>query len=186
VKIALSGSACTGKTTLGLELSSRLGLPLIPESFDILFNLPRSKADKGNDDKIVNAFFRVLELKQEDEKKHRQFIVDRCPVDLLNLWLAKGLGRRPVMTERFYQACMRLMRRYDYIVIPPWGILPLQPLHTESGNQVRNLNKWSLLYSQATIIGLARMLTATGKLIVIPETVETVDNRVKFILQRIK
>jgi len=191
MKIAFSGSACTGKTTLAKQLGATLDLPVIPEHFETLFTLAQVNSDKSlskieKSNRVIEAFKQVLAHKRAEEDALTDFIVDRCPLDLMNLWLTNGMSARPEHTKWFYQHCRLYMKQYDYVVIPPWGRLPLEALKTHSGQQVRNLNRWSLLNSHATITGLARMWLRPGQLILIPETLDSLEDRVGFVRGRIR
>jgi hypothetical protein len=182
MKIAISGSACTGKTTLGRELAKQLGFTFIPEHFEPLFALGKRSDTKQR----VAAFRKVLGFKSAEEGKHEDFVADRCPLDLMNLWLATGLGRRPKLSAQFYGDCRKQMELYDRIVILPWGRLPLEPRQADDGSQVRNLNPWSLLHNHATIVGLARMWLRRDQLIMLRGKLDTVEQRAAFVLERVR
>lgn len=186
MKIAVSGSACTGKTTLAQNLAERLNITFIPEHFEALFALPQQRGGGAAGGKErIEAYRSVLQTKRSEEEQHDSFIVDRCPLDLMNLWLSQGLSRRPKPTDQFYRQCREAMATYDFVVIPPWGRLPVEPLHA-NGKQVRNLNPWALLHSHATIVGLARMWLRRGHLLVLPNNADSVEDRVNYVIQRVE
>jgi len=183
MKIAVSGSACTGKTTLAQELAQRLSLPYIPEYYDALFDPPGTYSESSLD-VLVILFNKVLEKKHAEEERLGKFIVDRCPVDLMNLWLSRGLSRERKDSKVLYMRCAEYMQHYDYVIVPPWGSIPLRPLENPVGRQRRAMNPWVLLRNHATILGLVRMWVPGRRVITLPRDLTSTEARIEFILRR--
>ncbi len=184
MKIALTGSACTGKTTLAEKLANELGLPLIEENYGPLFD-PLKPFKKEEPKLFINALKDVMEAKHKQEQEHVSFVTDRCPVDLMNIWLTRGLSSKRRRSAEFYQHCRSLTKQYDYLIIPPWGVLPVESKESEKGRQVRVKNPWILLHNHAAIVGLARQWLPGERIITIRPSMKKLEDRVDYVLQRL-
>ncbi len=80
MKIAISGSVSTGKTTLGKALADKLGVAFIEENLETIFRV--TQAEKNDPTKRADLFMKCLERKRALELKEQSFVVDRCPVDM--------------------------------------------------------------------------------------------------------
>lgn len=182
MRIAVSGSAGVGKTTLAGRLAEHLQVAFIPEHYEPFFDAP----GKFNSlpPVLAQLFFEVLEAKRARELAARTFIVDRCPIDLFNLWVAKGTVAQAGDTERFHAACRSYCADYDFVVVPPWGEIPLAPLDRPTGRQRRVLNPWVQLRNHAAILGLARLWLPPGRVIELPAAIMDVEARVEFVADR--
>jgi len=61
MKLAVSGSTGTGKSTLAAAIADSLGIACIPENYDTLFNRPGALNSAAP--LLAEAFNRVLDLK---------------------------------------------------------------------------------------------------------------------------
>lgn len=182
VRIAISGSAGTGKTALGGWLAERLGLPFLPEGM-------RARIEAGLDLHTLNhAEHRALiqELYDESlaamaaaEAMHGGFVVDRCPLDYLAFWLYYGFADDEAATAAFAERIAVDMACCDAVVVLPWGALPLE------SDGVRSPNRWRQLHFQALFEGLAHARIASERLFWLPATVTALEARVGWVIDTV-
>jgi hypothetical protein len=166
MRIAISGSAGTGKSSLAKAIADRFECALVPECYDDFFtqNAEFIKPASQLKQLISNA----LERKNALESEHLKFVADRCPVDLFNLWLSRGFATNRNNTAELYQRCRSYMAKYDFIVVLPWSALPLQQLSGHATNRRRVMNLWTQLHNHSTIIGLLQQWVPQERLLPIP------------------
>lgn len=179
MKIAISGSACIGKSTLAMEMASVLQCGYIPEHYDLLFD--RISQNQETPEALVELFNSALVKKVRDEREQVGFISDRCPIDLFNLWMAKGLWRREEDTRKFQKCCQHYTGYYDYIVLLPWGIFPLEQIKNTDDGQKRIMNKWVQMHNHANILGLTKLWVSPEKIIDLPKSAMSLENRVSYL-----
>jgi hypothetical protein len=180
MKLAISGSSSIGKTTLAKSLAEKLSLQYIPESYEALFE--NDTPFSGSPEELAPRLEDVLQTKIGLEKEAGDFVVDRCPVDLFQIWLAKKLVLQGPRTGRFFKACASHMSEYDYVILLPWGSIPLNQLE-DAKEQFRVMNPWIQCRSHATIVGIANMWVPQKKLISIPPRIKSHDQRVDIIMR---
>jgi len=179
MKIAISGSAGTGKTTLATALAAKIDCATIAECYDEFFDdicefiKPTSR--------LQHKIIETLELKNRIEDERGEFIADRCPVDLFNLWLSRGFGENQIKTVDFYNRCRSYIRKYDCIVVLPWSALPLMQIKNHGGRRQRVMNSWTQLYNHSTIIGLLQQWVAPNRLLPVPFELVDISARIEFI-----
>jgi hypothetical protein len=182
MKIAVSGSVGIGKTTLVSQLAEQLNLPVINESYEDFFG---EKAFDLPADELKEIFYQLLEFKNKKEKDYGSYISDRCPVDLLNLWLEVGLWRKGNDTRVFYERCKSYIADYDFIIFLPWAVLPLKQLDELKNHRRRVLNSWVQLKNHANMFGLAGLMLGEQKIIQVPDSILDIQQRVDFVLDKI-
>lgn len=174
-RIALTGSAGVGKTTLGVRLAETLAVPFIAEGM-------RSRIEAGLDLHALDRDGRrglLLELFEQMLADTRAaadgFVSDRCCVDFAAFWLYYGFGFDEDATRRVVSRATAALAGYDLIVVLPWGALPLV------GDGVRSANPWLQLHYQVLLEGLLDRWTPAQQLVRLPLNVLDVEARVRWI-----
>ena len=177
MKIAISGSTGTGKSTLAAALAEKLSIPLIEENYQPLYDA-RVKGD------FPPRLLTILRNKHTLEKAHSDFVTDRCPIDLMHLWLNQSGHKisRP-LTNQFFELALPQLQIYDFVIIPPWNSIQLQQ-STEA--LPRDLDIIEQLRHHASILGHAYMWAPKIKIIEIPQPITSLEARVDFVLEQIK
>jgi broad specificity phosphatase PhoE len=146
-RIALSGSAGTGKTTLGRRLAAELGVPFIDE-------IMRKKLESGFDMRgMTRSDWRALMREQWNEQRaleeaaHDGFVVDRSSLDYAAFFLHYDL-HVDFDADAWIEEMAAESARYDHILVFPWGTLPL----VDDG--VRSTNRFTQLRYQSILEGL--------------------------------
>jgi broad specificity phosphatase PhoE/nicotinamide riboside kinase len=151
-RIAISGSAGTGKTTLGRALAAELGVPFVEEG--MRRRLEQGFRPHGYGAREWAALMRDLwaEHRAAEDAATAGCVSDRSSLDFAAFWLHYGLHEDVEATEEFVGAMRAHARRYERIVLLPWGALPL----VDDG--VRSTNRWTQLRFHGILEGLlARM-----------------------------
>jgi len=182
MKIAISGAVSTGKTTLGKALAESLDVTFIEENLGDIFVLP--EGEKTGPQKRAEGFFRTLEAKREQELTQQSFVVDRCPIDLLNFWFGISL-HRSVDSDEFLDRCVECLDDYDYLILMPYGVLPLEQKENSPLSK-RRMDKWAQLLGSCRIHGFARHYVPSKKIIEVPKEVLAQQERLAYVLGQIK
>lgn len=178
MKIAISGCAGIGKSTLARALADSLSIGLVEEHYAPLFSPPGTFNSEAI--KLIPLFNHVLAQKKQLMSQMQTFVVDRTALDLLNLWMAKGLTAYPQATADFSTLCRAEAATYDLVIFPPWGALPHRP-HDAGDGRIRVSDPWIQLRNHAAILGLTRMWVDEKKIVCLPSGQQTVEQRLSFI-----
>lgn len=179
MKIAISGAVSTGKTTLGTALAAALGLPFIEENLREMFGT--GQAGQRTKDDMATGLLLALETKRELElAQPGGFVIDRSPADILNFWFAAQLLQHPRMQD-IYDRCDAYLADYDAVLLLPWGVIALEPEARPEENIRRNTNPWAQLRGSVTIAGLVHHFVAPERIVPVPKTVTTPDDRLRFV-----
>ena len=178
-RIALSGSAGTGKTTLGRALAARFGVPYIPEGMRARIEAGLVIHDLGHEGLqtlIVELLEEQLAAEAEALATAGGFVADRSPVDYAAFWLHYQFSHDRDATERFLARCLQSVRSYDRIVVLPWGVLPLE------ADGVRSTNPWLQRSYQAILEGLVRREVGPPGAAWLPERLDALEQRVDWVV----
>lgn len=126
MKIAISGSAGTGKTTLAEVLSERMGVQCIPEGVRE-YLVSRGVVDFRNmtPADTMEMQSHLLDQKIKLENVHTDFVADRSTADNLAYclrWCARDI-QDSILSE-YMVRCEQHISVYDLIVFCPWGAIP--------------------------------------------------------------
>ena len=183
MKIAVSGSVGIGKTTLVNQLAEQLKVAVVEEFYEEYFGA--TNKFNATFEEAAGVFKQLLEFKHNKEEEYGSFVADRCPVDLMNLWLKKGLQRGDTDSQSFYEKCRAFSLDYGFIIFLPWNVLPLKQLDDVGKSRRRILNSWTQLDNHACMYGLAQMWLGDSRIIQIPATELDTQQQMDFVLDKI-
>lgn len=192
MRIAITGAAGIGKTTLASALSERLGFPLIRENLgevvqavsQLLAPNP-AHAGQGNPRELCcNAFRRWLAQRHDLQEMLPSFVQDRCAIDILQRWLLLNLSDNDnTTTMEIINQTRNLTSTLDWVIAPPFTLA----LEKENEASLRRSQSLSLLFrGQGLTLGIAQMLVHPGKLILLPAKVCGLQERIDFVLARMQ
>jgi hypothetical protein len=174
MRVALSGSAGTGKTTLGQRLALDLELPYLEEGM-------RRRLEAGLDVHALGpggmtALLEELWAEQRGAEAAASagFVADRSSLDFAAFWLHYGLCHDEAGTERWMRAMREHVASYDRVVLLPWGVFSL--VH----DGVRSTNPWVQLRVQCILEGLLERFVPGGRLLRVPP-LESLEQRLVYL-----
>jgi len=177
-RIALSGSAGTGKSTLGRALAEHYGVPYIEERMRLRlengFTLGKLSPDGWR--ALMHELW--AEHAAEEARYPNGFVADRSSLDFLAFWLHYGLYDAEAETEAYAAAMREHAQHYDRILLFPWGVLPLE------NDGVRATNPWVQLRFQSILEGVLERWAPEGRVSRISAT-DHFDTRVRDTLRAI-
>lgn len=132
MRIALTGSSSTGKTTL---LEDLMGTSFFQDNEYIsvqidtrsILNEMCLRADSAGctPEEMRKFQWRILEEKQAKEAKAASFITDRSYLDLAAYWLAR-VNKIDQETASYLNACIAAAARYTTHIYLPLGRIPFK------------------------------------------------------------
>jgi nicotinamide riboside kinase len=177
-RLAITGSAGVGKTTLGGRLADVFNVPLVGEGM-------RARIEAGLDLHTLNGDGRralLLELFDQALTETRAaagtahgFVADRCAADFAAFWLYYGFGLDVDATQRVFTRAEAALDEYDLIVVLPWGAIPLV------ADGVRSANPWLQLHYQALLEGLLARWADAHRIVQVPLHLVGLDARIRWI-----
>ena len=90
------------------------------------------------------------------------FVADRSAADYAAFWMHYELHHERDASERWMAAMAAALRRYDRIVVCPWGVLPL------ADDGVRSTNRWTQLRFQGVLQGWLDQYAPPGQVLHLP------------------
>lgn len=180
-RLALSGSAGTGKSTLARTLAERLAVPFIEEGM-------RRRLESGLDFHALSAEdHRALVAELWDEQVAAEegalataggFVSDRSPIDFAAFALLWH-SHEPAWCEEFVPRVLSRLDGYDAVLTLPWGVIELEH------DGVRSTNRWYQRKVQAAVEGLMRREVEPGRAWFLPG-LQSLDARTDWVLQRLR
>ncbi len=179
LRIALSGSAGTGKSTLGRRLADELGLLYIEEGM-------RKRLEAGLDLHQLSrrehlALMQVLWREQRDaeERAAAGFVADRSSYDFAAFWLHYGLHLDGEDDASPFTDWCSHGESYDRVVLLPWGVLPLV------ADGIRSSSRWIQLRFQTIVEGTLARFAREGQVLQVPATTD-LEARVRLVLNGLR
>ncbi|GIX30006.1 MAG: hypothetical protein KatS3mg124_0478 [Porticoccaceae bacterium] len=184
LRIAVTGTSGTGKTTLALALSKALDLPFLEEGYDGRITRRKGKTVAEWEAEL----FAVFDRKIGEEARRESFVADRCAIDLFCAWFNNNLHVRcdPTITRRFLGRCAQAARRYHFVVVTPWNALPFVEREPDRPGMRRNPNPWVRLRIHATTLGLAHFLLDKRRILELPGKPMSVEERTAWLTAAIE
>jgi nicotinamide riboside kinase len=150
-RIAISGSAGVGKSTLARALADRLGVPYIGEGMREYLERTGANLHDLGPDGVRSVVLALWEERKAAEAAARDgFVADRSSYDFGAFWLYYHFAAPDRDTERLFSETLA-PGRYDRVYVLPWGRIPLV------ADGVRSTNPWTQLHLQLLLEGVLRM-----------------------------
>lgn len=150
LRIAITGSAGTGKTTLASTLAAELGLPVIGEGMrDYLERTgidPHSLGHEGMKNLVRQLW---VERQAQEAAATGGFVADRAGIDHAAFWLYYHYAREDAETQQLFAEALA-PERYTHLFVLPWGRLPLL------SDGIRTADAYVQRHVQLLIEGLLR------------------------------
>ena len=163
MKISLTGSSSTGKTTLAMGLMSSEKFKKIVSKFiyvdgrNILKQMGCQHMDKMSREQQKKFQLEYYKKKLELEENQDNYLTDRSFVDIAAYWLVRDTYDQSSQEQNLLlKPCKNLALKYDYTFYLPTGIIdfekdgyrPERPEFNELvDNKIRNfLKEWKINY----------------------------------------
>ncbi len=104
---------------------------------------------------------------------------------MFNLWMTLGFTSNKKETSAFYASCKTHMKKYDYVILLPWGDFRLEQLPKQATKRKRVMNTWVQFRHHSTIIGIAMQWVPLNRIIVIPNGTGGVEERCSQIVDKL-
>lgn len=175
MRIAVSGSAGTGKSTLAIELSKVLGLPFISEGVREYLQSVGINNFKGlSPQDTMQMQHHILNNKLMLEDKYGDFVADRSTADSMVYtlrWGSKGTPDKEVAD--YIERCLTQLKTYDLILFCPWNSIAYEQDGLRSSN---------IFYQLEISMAVYGILSYSGATVhIVKET--SLEERVKEVLE---
>lgn len=147
LRIAVSGSAGTGKSTLARRVAAALGVPYIGEGMREYLERTGVNLHSLGHEGLRDLVRTLWDERREAEAAHPAFVADRSSYDFAAFWLFYRFAERDEVTDQFFAETLA-PGRYDAVFLLPWGGIPLV------ADGVRNTNPWAQLHFQLVLEGV--------------------------------
>ena len=176
-RIAVSGSAGVGKTTLAVRLAETYEVPLVAELMRPLIESGFDLHDltPGGLQALLLEHYEIAVASMHSAvESHGGFVSDRSPADFAAFWLHYGFGEDNE-TEAFFERTALDSELVDFSIMLPWGAIPL----VDDG--VRLTDRWRQLQFQTVVEGIARRFFEDDSFIEVPGDLTEVEDRIDWV-----
>ena len=181
-RLALTGSAGVGKTTLGQFLAERWKVPFIAEGMRSRLEAgldPHALGRDGFRNLLLELFDEMFDATDQAAETADGFVSDRSSLDCAAFWLYYGYANDADTTTMVFERARAVVRSYDLIVVLPWDGLPL------IADGVRSPNRWLQLHYQALLEGLLAREVAAERMAFLPTDITDLEDRAAWICARL-
>ncbi|WP_257453747.1 uroporphyrinogen-III C-methyltransferase [Archangium lipolyticum] len=176
-RIAITGSASVGKTTLVNALGSRLGLPLVPEETREHVVRTGKRLEQLPVPERAKALRELWAVRRQREEEQREgFVADNCLADFAAYALQHGCAE---LVPELLEGSAAAVRSYDAVFVLPWGVIPYER------DGVRGDSATDELRYQLVLESLLRRSVPASRLHFVPDSLTTVEERVRFCQERL-
>jgi uroporphyrinogen III methyltransferase/synthase len=178
-RIAISGSASVGKTSLVSALARSLGLNMLKEEMREYLESNRTDLSEQAPAQVADVLIRLWRKRQEQEVKARSFVADNCSLDFAAYALYYGCVDAENASILLSETAKQVAQ-YDAIFVLPWGVLPY------SHDGIRTPNQYLQFRYQLIIEGLLRRHVDPARLHYIPETIVDLEERCQWVISKLE
>lgn len=181
IRVAITGSSGTGKSTLAAKLGAELGLPVIPEGMREYLERTKTDLHSLGHEGLKLLVKALWEERQEAyARATRGFVADRSSYDFAAFWLFYGFAMEGEETTHLMETLL-VPDRYSRLIVLPWGGIPLV------ADGVRTPNRWVQLHYQSLIEGLLGRFVEPHQIGVVSSLVATtLEGRVQEVLSTLR
>ena len=175
MKIGFSGMAATGKTTLVNVLAKELGCTVVAEGIPPnLFNSTPPEFSK--------ALLMLARKKRAAIEAAEACVIDRTSLDFAMMALNQQSIYRFPTAAQIIDECRTFSEAIDLMFLTPnKNVAPAENMN-EAGLHRRS-NRLQRLKNRILIEGLAREFFPPSKLVIMPDSLESVEDRAAWCLQ---
>ncbi len=177
-RIAISGSASVGKTSLTSALANNLGLAWIREEMREYLESSRANLSELPPAQVGSLLMRLWGERKQREANAPGFIADNCSLDFAAYALYYGCLDSENASVLLSETVEHI-GSYDAIFVLPWGVLP----YNHDG--IRPPNQYLQLRYQLIVEGLLQRYTPS-KVHYIPESIVDLAERCKWVLSKLE
>ncbi|WP_242339015.1 MULTISPECIES: uroporphyrinogen-III C-methyltransferase [Anaeromyxobacter] len=175
LRIAVTGSAGSGKTTLARALAARLGLSVVPEETRAWIDgggHPLPGLAPGEARAVLQELWRQ---RVAAEGAHTEFVADNCSLDLAAYALHHGCASTgDPGTGALLEASAAHAASYAAILVLPWGVIPYER------DGVRSAEPYVELRYQLVLEGLLRAHAVPARVHHLPPGLDTPAARLEW------
>lgn len=195
-RIAISGPAGAGKTTLANALGEALSLPVLPENLETIYARRRAFLDSQAPPAApesrqwaavwawMDSHFEWCEAHAGRTADLPGFVADRWEMDIMSNWIRVFSAHDANdKTRRLHHIWQERAKFYDLVVVLPVSSFEIEP-RNDAGMK-RRLNMTVQLMAHAVVAGLATLIQPAEKVLHIPQDT-SVAERIDLVIARLR